>query len=567
MQLRPFQETGVRFLLSGRNRLLADDMGLGKTVQAISAWSRLPEGTKLLVLCPSSVKYNWLSELEDWAGRKFKAFIVNAGEHLPALTPFDVVIANYDMATKPKVAGLLKAFCRSGDTVLVCDEAHKIKNPAAQRTKLVLKHNGGLRVLCSRVWLLTGTPVENRPMDLYPALSTLAPELLGNYQSWTNFGIRFCGGFRGQWGWDFSGSGNLDELADLLKGFMLRRKKEDVLDDLPDCLEKIVTLNTEVKADIHSLTLPEFRQELGLAKVEEAAAYIKEVVETGEKVVVFGYHRGVLTQLAWALEKYGSVLMLGGLTSTEKHDKILAFTNDDDKKVLVGQINSVGQGVDGFQKVARHVIFVELDWSPSVVQQAIDRCRRMGQSRDVVVHYLLTKHPFEHRLRTILKKKRAIIDSVIVSTNEKENLMVTSKDLLPVISKLNELAKALTDFAQGLDAPVAESAATAQDPKAIRKPKPAPKTEPKTEPKEAPKTEDAELAITDEAINDAAKAFVGTGPDAVENKKLAKQIIADFSNGGRAKDVPQERRADLIETLKAGPSAFQTEGDGEEEGF
>lgn len=586
MELKDFQREGVAFLLDTRtgnpHKLLADDMGLGKTIQAIAAWNALPE-EKLLVVCPSSVKYNWLAELGDWAQRGVQACVIDSSAQaktdMKNAATFNVAIVNYELLIRKPVKDFLVAFIGTADTTLVCDEAHKLKSPSAARTKAVLSASG-LRRRCSRVWLLTGTPVENRPMELFTILKTLTPERLGAFDDWVAFGKRYCAGYRGQYGWDFTGASNLNELREVLTGFMLHRKKEEVLDQLPQTLEKIITLGVKVQADIHSMEVAAFRNALAMEKVPETAAYVAELIEQGEKVVVFGWHRAPLTLLAQLLEKHKSILMLGGLTSTKKHYRIQEFVRNSARKVVVGQIGSVGQGVDGFQKVCHNVVFLELDWSPGTMQQAIDRCRRMGQLEDVVVHYMLANHPFEYQLRSLLKTKKQIVETVMSQHNmyeEPEPMTLSSKDLLPVLQHLNGLSKALNDLAPKLDmlntateepsAPAVEQAKEATKPAKPTKPKPADKEE---TPKPKPPAKDAELAITDEVLNDAAREFCGTGPESAANKQIAIELISQYSDGGKVKDVPQAKRAELLAVLKAGPDALelgQAEEPVEEDGF
>jgi len=231
----PFQEEAIGRLLEPGRRglLLADEMGLGKTVSVISAIDREPAIGRVLVIAPKSVLPAWRCELSRWLTRPLSVGLASAAAGMPDELP-DVLLLNYEMVHKHRAQ--LDAL--EWD-VLVCDEAHFLKNPDAQRTQALLGRTtskadcpGALRA--SRVWFLTGSPVLNNPIELFPLLRTLDPrgQTLPALSSFAAFRDRYCGRQDTPWGVTYKGSRNSAELRAKLRGelagappLMLRRTK------------------------------------------------------------------------------------------------------------------------------------------------------------------------------------------------------------------------------------------------------------------------------------------------------------------------------------------------------
>ena len=191
MQLFPYQEEGVAFLTSRFHALLGDDMGLGKTIQVIASWDKLGVRS-MMVICPSSVKYNWARQIAKWSDRRLVVFVVKDGStEIPLRV--NIIVVNYELLLRDKIfKQLVSRGQRVGYDAVVCDEAHYLKNRDAKRTKRVLgkdsfMHNARYK------WMLTGSFLLNRPVESYPILSTLAPEVIAPHNSWEDFGKRYCG--------------------------------------------------------------------------------------------------------------------------------------------------------------------------------------------------------------------------------------------------------------------------------------------------------------------------------------------------------------------------------------
>lgn len=412
--LRPYQKAGVEELLqklsanAKHGALLADAPGLGKTAQAISVLNRLVwnPGVYCLIVCPASLRLNWMRELTVWLR--------------PEHAPF-VEIRTYGEITRHKQEHERYA-------LLVFDEAHYLKNPDAKRTKACLALDGDYKLF------LTGTPVVNRPMELFPVLHALGFKL-----SRVEFGIKFCAGHfinvprRGFHGyrkaWDFSGASRTDELNKALRSsVMVRRTKEEVLTELPPKIRQVIAMDfasgesesfrqrfasLSLAADILRETtripfeeLAKERYNVAVAKIPYVREFIDDLLEEEEKVVVFAHHRDVVKALA---EGDDRVMLYGGMTEKQKDEAVQAFQHGS-ARVFVGQITAAGTGLT--LTAARTVVFAELDWVPGNVTQAEDRCHRIGQHDTVRVFHIVAEGSIDARLVRAIVDKQTIIEEV-----------------------------------------------------------------------------------------------------------------------------------------------------------
>ena len=426
----PFQKAGIEFISNRANSLLSDEMGLGKSVQTIGLINLDPTIQTVLIVCPASLKINWKKELESWLVRPMSIGIAKTQKivkeekiKLP-LPSTNIVIINYDILEKFQAE-----IRRQTWDLLVCDEAHFLRGRTTRRAKQVI----GKRVKHSRVtsnkWevtpipahrklFLTGTPIVNRPVELWPIISTLDPTKWSDYDS---FQKRYCNARKGRWGWEAKGSTNLEELQLKLRTtLMIRRLKADVLKDLPPKIRQIVPLSQNgarkvIEAEMlalrqHQAALHELRfiAEVGKAsenKAEYAEAvdrlrtavnltfgelattrkntaiakvpYVLEVLDgVSEKTVIFAHHREVIRLLKEALGDE-AVVLAGGTSTTARNKAVEAFQNDPKIKYFIGSIQAAGVGLT--LTASSCVIFAELDWTPASMCQAEDRCVLGGQ--------------------------------------------------------------------------------------------------------------------------------------------------------------------------------------------
>lgn len=413
-KILPFQIEGVDFLKDRTNALLADEMGTGKTLQALTALSHAAT-VKALIICPASVKYNWEREVRDW-GFPWSVQVVESNKD--QLKDTNITIINYEQVINNRRR--FELYNRTW-THLICDESHYCKNFSTKRTEAILGAQG-IKNKCARRWMMTGTPVLNRPVELYPLLKSLIPEKLGKYSRWLSFTSRYCEGHYGLWGYDATGASHIEELAEVLGGFMLRRLKKDIMSELPQKTYEKVLVNSKTKCELDELKTA-MRQEVGLAKIDAAVAHIKDILEQKDKVVVFGYHREVLETLRNKLTAFSPILVYGGIDSKKKDDLVQKFINDPKSRVFIGNILSAGVGVNGLQRVTDTAVFVELVYTPGAVHQACDRLHREGQRQAVLIQFMVIKDTIdEEMIDTIIGKERVIHK---ITRDDKETLRFT----------------------------------------------------------------------------------------------------------------------------------------------
>ena len=456
---RQYQIEGKEFLQARRFALLGDAPGVGKTGQAIIA---MEPSWKVLVVCPASVKNQWQQAFLDW--RNLPASILNPDFSRLISGREKILIVNYDLMIRDKYMYFLT---KMQYDLIIYDEAHKLKSMTAKRTKVALSQKF-LRPRAQRIWFLTGTPIKNRPIDLYPILRSCAPEVLGPYQSYLKFAYRYCGAYQGQFGLNTMGASNIDELRTRLKTFMLRREKRDVLDELPprvvikqdlECTssvkklireEEMQTLESAGEDDPSLFKLGEIariRQVLAKYKVPLCVDYVKELLEEEEKIVVFYHHKEVLRELRRAFEKIPHVFIDGTVPPGKRGGVVETFRTDKTIRLFFGQMQACGEGIDGLQSVCSTCVFIEPSWSHTDIEQCVGRLERSGQRSDINVHILVIKDTIESRMMDVVKEKLRV-DNQLYKPEEKKK----EKTMAPVqiVTPVERIANALELIAEVL---------------------------------------------------------------------------------------------------------------------
>lgn len=427
--LYPHQADGVAFLLNKKRAILADDMGLGKTRQAIVALDIARDEGIFLVVCPASLKLNWKREilLVDPAARV--EVIGSNGE--PVENPRWVIV-NYDLLKAH--ADRLRNVAWTG---IVLDEAHFIKN-ASQRTSQCLKLLGvqdearAPLIGPEFVFLLTGTPMTSRPRDLFNLLRCVGHP---SARSFLSYAKRYCDAYKNDYGWVTTGSSNIDELNLLMKEVGLRRRKDEVLDLPPkvrswvpvDISNSTQALNAvETFLDWYQATDPErpndtqflarltkVRVALHKAKHSAVSERIRDVIASGEKVVVFTVFKEGVERHA---KEFGAqaVSIKGSQSAEERMEAVDRFQFDPTVKLAVCNIIAGGVGITLTE--GTHVIFQDLDWVPANHAQAEDRCYRLGQTRRVTVEYFHANGTLDTYIARLLETKMTLIGAVEADT-------------------------------------------------------------------------------------------------------------------------------------------------------
>lgn len=448
------QKEGIKFLLSRNGSILADDMGLGKSMQSIIA--ALESGAKnILVVCPSSAKINWEREINVFCS---ETIIIDGKKWNQA----KFTIINYDIlknfhtlhdGKKPKEGEpevvLNRELANGKFDLTIIDEAHKLKNNDSIRgqimVELTVKHD------ISKVWLLTGTPVANRPMDFFNLLKIIKSPIAEN---WKHFAVRYCEGRKffktlknGQRKqiWLTDGASNLDELASKTKNIILRRLKKDVL-DMPD---KVITpmhhrlnnkqlgvynalweeylekrlrdgkKNGNLQKDLGELIL--LRQFIAMEAIPHTIEMVENAIEIGRKVIIFTS----FTEELEALEAhFGKICVRhnGPMNPKQKQKSVDSFQENPKIKVFIGNIESAGVAITLTE--ATVIVFNSFSWVPGSNEQAEDRAYRIGQLNDVNVYYQLFDDTVSTRMWDMLNEKKEII-SIIMGDNKLTEAEIT----------------------------------------------------------------------------------------------------------------------------------------------
>lgn len=442
--LREYQKYGFLWMKTlchnGFGGILADDMGLGKTLQVICfLWSELEQGQgrrRSLIVCPASLVYNWKREFEKFAPQLSVRMVVgNAAERTEILRTAgerDILVTSYDLLRRDLEAyGGMSFFCQ------VIDEAQYIKNHGTQAARAVKSITSEFRLA------LTGTPVENRLSELWSIFDYLMPGYLYTYQR-----------FREELEQPIvqrDEEAAATRLQKLIRPFVLRRMKKDVLKDLPDKLEENMyaamegeqqelydahvermrlMLDQTSEADFQSARLQilaeltKLRQlccdpallyegyHAGSAKKDMAVNLIRNAVENGHKVLLFSQFTSMLERLAQALaEERIPYYMLTGATSKEKRAALVEAFAVDDVPVFCISLKAGGTGLN--LTAADVVIHFDPWWNVAVQNQATDRAHRIGQTNTVNVYRLIARDTIEEKIVDLQARKSELADRIL----------------------------------------------------------------------------------------------------------------------------------------------------------
>lgn len=449
-ELWPFQKASLDYILSRNQSLIADAPGLGKTPQAI-VYANEIGAKRVLVICPAAIRLQWARRIREWSTMKWPFVVypvINSrnGVHPTA----EWTIMSFALARNP---ALVAAIAAQHYDLLIIDESHYLKDPEAQQTKAVFGGADGMyrpgnfkeelpaiMGRCAHVLCLSGTPIVNRPLEAYTTTRHLCWDAI-DYMSFDKFRQRYNpqklvmlkDGKR----FTDERIGRVRELGNRMRGlFMARHAKRDVMTQLKMPQFEVVRMEEtgEIKAALQAESLlgldlevlqttndykvlghiAQVRREMGVAVAPQAAEYVKMCLDGGEeKIVVFGWHIEVLDILQHSLAKYG-VLRIDGSTSPKNRQAYIdSFMRDPKMQVMLGNIQSMGTGVDGLQEVASHCVLVEPSWTPGENQQAVDRLDRGGQKGHVQADFLVAPGSILEKILVSALEKAVIIHKTI----------------------------------------------------------------------------------------------------------------------------------------------------------
>jgi len=448
--LFPHQKEAVRFGLRHPRWLLGDKMGMGKSLSAITYVLELQRRSLVkhaLIVCGvNSLKYNWLREISlhtDQRGRLLGSREKRDGtyrdlgnservEDINACPDELFWIINIEALRSREVLRALSARIRSGDLdMIIVDEVHRCANPLASQTKGLIGLDTPYKLA------MTGTPLVNHPLDFYTPMHWLGIEK----GSWWSFKARYgvLGGFQNK---QIVAYRRVDELELRIRPFLLRRKREEVLNLPPkirsyeyvEMTEAQKMLYREVRADIEAhldeielspnplSKLIRLRQVTGTpsllsqsvtesAKLDRLKELVDEIVDGGDNVIVYSNWAEAIKIIQKQLGQHNPEMIIGEVAAYERDQIINRFQNDKACKVILGTVRALGTGVN--LTAASHVIFFDSPWTESDREQAEDRANRIGQTQMVNVRYLVTKYSIDERVEEIVAAKGAWSEALV----------------------------------------------------------------------------------------------------------------------------------------------------------
>jgi SWI/SNF-related matrix-associated actin-dependent regulator of chromatin subfamily A-like protein 1 len=485
----PFQKIAIEWMnKTNGNALIADEMGCGKTIEVIGWLNQNTSISPIVIVCPASVKLNWKKEIERWHVNPGKIVIMNKDTRD---TDGQFYIINYDILSnfvylpdkvknpetgKYVIVDVPKSqrkpnndiFYQIYPQILILDESHYIKDTKAKRTKATLK----LAKMVPYRIALTGTPFLNRPIELYTIANMLDPK---SFSNWREYVFRYCAGEENNFGGiNKTGHSNEAELNHLLRStIMLRRRKEDVLKELPPKMRMFIPLECnatpsyevlenkliseltyldlmknrdgfdEFKSEAQTSVLTSItkaRQEIFDLKKEQLIDFISNTVENESHVVVFIYHHTAYDYVVKELKKKKiSVTGFIGDDTIKKRQQAIDDFQAGKYQVFV---TSTGAGAVGINlTVARTLIFAELDWSLANTLQSEDRIHRIGQTNSVSIYFLIDYDSIEGYMASLLEEKlktfKSVVDGddIVEKKNYFGNLIAWAKSRKPKLGE------------------------------------------------------------------------------------------------------------------------------------
>lgn len=421
-ELRRYQEWGVKYILHQGRVLLGDEMGLGKTVQAIAAMVSLKNtgATHFIVLCPASVIINWCREIQKFS--KLRAIKIHGTGRASALKDWlktgGVAVTTYETTAYFKMPDDFKY------TMLVVDEAHYIKNPSANRsmnTKTIAEHT-------ERLLFMTGTALENHVDEMVNLIRILQPNIAAQIS-----GMEVLS--------------SAPQFREKVAPVYYRRKREDVLTELPELLETeewcqlgftekqeyenaILGKNGHNTARRVSWNVDDLRDS---SKAKRMLELIDEAEAEGRKVIVFSFYLDTIRKISDMLGSRCTEPINGSVAPARRQEIIDEFDKAPPGQVLAAQIVAGGTGLN--IQSASVVIICEPQVKPSIENQAISRAYRMGQSRNVLVYRLLAENTIDERITDLLAKKQAIFDAFADKSVAAQNVEIDTTSLGNIIQE------------------------------------------------------------------------------------------------------------------------------------
>jgi SNF2 family DNA or RNA helicase len=449
-----FQRRAILNMIRTKRCLNASSMGIGKSIQSLCAMSALRTGRKGdLILCPAYIRMNWMNEINKWlpnlsdqtiiirqAGKKD---IDNATHQL--INHKGIIIISYDTAAKIfsnfKKGALNTAYFNT----VICDESHFLKERTTQR----FKHLQKPITACENVLILSGTPMPNRPRELYTQFALLYPKVFNDHRT---FAYRYCDGQFDNFGrFDDRGMSKTRELAVLMKKIIIRLRREDVMSDLPSVSRQKVVLDAKPSQKFKSL-MKRFHDQLGKVEEDRHASFqlqaltsemfretskIKKqpvldfvgnfILQNEDKVILFFKHLELQSSVSSFLTSQNQKhITISGSVSTKKRPQMIkTFLDSNEFKYALLTIDSCCTGIN-LVPVPK-MIFCELTWSVSDLCQAECRINRVGAFPHLEYTYLVCANSLDEKVFKKLENKANMTNLLVDDGNKYDDFIFSKK--------------------------------------------------------------------------------------------------------------------------------------------
>jgi len=446
-ELKEFQKEGLAFLLNNKRTLLADSPGLGKTVQALAFFSSLKNSSPHLIVTPPHITIQWKEEIEKFLGTNLKVHIIKG------LKPYSLPACDFYIIHYLLLRGWKNYLPEFGFATCIFDEVQELRRDQSEKYSVASLISEAV----ANVIGLSGTPLYNYGSDLYFVMNAIEYHCLGDYDSFTR---EWCTGY---------GSKIVREpelLGEYLRkeGLLLRRRTEDVMSELPpkrrivqnidvdtkkfdeliapyiEQAKRIETIKEAFERGRESMqVIDSTRMITGISKAHYVCAFVKTLMESGEKVILYAYHHSVMDIYMDELKDYYPVMISGRQNLKIKNEAQKAFKNEETDIIIISLRSGTGLNLQR----ARCVVFGELDWSPAIhLQCEMRAAERIGTKHSVLCYYLTCNAGTDqHMMETLGLKVSQFLGIMGDKGETEEDKMLAQTDMKKHMSDVIELLK------------------------------------------------------------------------------------------------------------------------------
>ncbi len=449
LPLYNFQKIGTGFLCATSSSLLGDEPGLGKTIQSL-ATVIINDAKKTLIFCPSTLKLNWADEITKWLPDKKTVVITGSKKQREEDWKKDVdfYLVNYELLLRD-----MPEILKFDWDYIIADEATRISNPKAKQSKLIKTIPAKHRIA------LTGTPLNNAIQDIWNILDFCQPDLLGSYWQFTS---KYCE--KDRFGGIVSYK-NLNELKEHIANNMIRRKKKEVLTELPDKLYETLYIEFDVEEKkIYEAVKNEIASELKeyeiskvlndkylsnilvkmvrlkqvtgslelvsehqfSSKLDALKELLDDIIHNGSKAIVFTQFSVMADILVRELSKYKPLLISGKVSNDDRKINVDKFQNEDENQILIST-EAGGFGLN-LQR-ANYIVHYDLPWSISKMEQREGRAHRIGQKNNLTVFRLIVQDSVDEYVLKVLHKKQMTSEDILGDKEKMRKVKISKSDI------------------------------------------------------------------------------------------------------------------------------------------